>query len=71
MATNFSDVYIRCPFFLTEEGAEIRCEGLLPESQTVLRFKKREWKTKHLENCCREDYERCPLCKGLLEKYEK
>lgn len=60
-----------CPFYDTENNTSITCEGIFAPSVITMRFKcskdKKVWQE---ENCFLFEYEKCPVARGLIEKYE-
>lgn len=69
------DAYARCPFYRGikkgQRGGKIECtEGPL-RARTTLTFRR----TRDLDNffecrCC-GDYEKCPVCRLIMENYEE
>lgn len=60
------DIYVRCPFYKKEGGAEVRCTGMCGES-TVHYFKSGAAKQEFKEDFCNEFYWNC-ACYRALEK---
>lgn len=51
--------YILCPFFRAHSEKEILCEGHVPESTNVIRFKSVGEKNKQQTIFCEGCYQRC------------
>lgn len=70
MSTKYSDVNVRCPYYLRERDTEIMCEGLEKGSELAVEFKGKQYKKKYREKYCGGDYEKCKLCQCIEEKYK-
>lgn len=57
---------IRCPFFVGHDERRIVCEGLLPGSRVINKFKRESSKNRTENNLCAGDYVRCPLYQALM-----
>lgn len=76
MATSRNDVRVRCPFYRydecsKEQGPQITCEGLVPDSCISVSFRDVDSWERHLVACCCGNYVQCPVYRMLLEKYEE
>ena len=67
----WSTVKIRCPFFHKEDGRSIVCEGMIPGTLTIVRFRAEKREELHVHTYCQRDYERCYLCRALTKKYDE
>lgn len=70
MSTDYASVDVKCPFYITEEGKKIRCEGLERGCCTVLEFRGKKFKDEVKEKFCTGDYEKCKLYALINKKYE-
>ena len=71
MATNWSDVYVKCPFFKSEKANDLSCENIISGGVSCRhRFATKREKTQHMERCCFSRYKKCVYYRVLLsEKY--
>lgn len=60
---------IECPFFLTETGKTISCEGVEDGTKNLMRFESSEDKVAYIEEHCCHYPNECKLRKILEEKY--
>ncbi len=61
-----------CPFYLSETGKSVVCEGLSEHNVLELKFSRSTYFRTHKENfCCSMNYETCPIGKMLFAKYEE
>ena len=69
----WDDKTAKCPFFKTNEGKNIVCEGLSKDTKTMVCFNqarlKAEYKDKHCDSI--KHYPDCAIAKMLMGKYEK
>lgn len=70
MSTQYTSVYVRCPFYRREARNVVKCEGIVDNSRLAMEFssniQKAEWK----EMMCNEGYTECPLYKVIIaEQY--
>ena len=60
-----------CPFYEMENQNSISCEGVFIPSVITMKFKsgkdKKQWQEKY---CFLFEYNKCPIARGLIEKYE-
>lgn len=61
-----------CPYYITETGQSITCEGLIPGTDTMVRFETTERKKTYQRMHCEVyEYEHCcPMAEALTRKYE-
>ena len=71
MATSYSDVKARCPFFRFSTDKKVVCEGITDSCSTALEFSKGEGKRLHRNLFCDDRYENCEIYRMLEEKYEE
>lgn len=72
MANYAAGARIICPYYDHEAKLSITCEGVLPGSQTLSRFREEKNKQIWQETFCEtHGYCKCPLAAKLNEKYEK
>lgn len=71
MPTNYEDVRVKCPFFISSSDKCITCEGITDDCTLTLEFRKNKMKKQYRRNNCEEDYEDCELYKTLERKYEE
>lgn len=66
-------VHVECPFYKHDDCARvITCEGLVPDSDTKLRFRNREQLKKHMRQfCCCRSYITCELYRALMQNYDE
>ena len=59
----YTDKYVLCPFYLSENGAVIRCEGFSPSSRLLVSFDGKDSLSAHKCEYCRSlpGYSHCPL----------
>lgn len=70
MATDYGSVDTKCPFYITEDAAKIKCEGVEKGSSTVLEFRGKKFKNDVKQRYCEGDYEKCKLYQMLDQKYK-
>ncbi len=70
MATNYSSIDVKCPYYVNEDHTVINCQGVLKGS-TVQKhvFKNKKLKEFHKIIYCNDitRYKRCKIC-TLIEK---
>lgn len=59
---------VKCPFYKTESGNSIKCEGLI-SSTCNNNFGNNALKRKHWKSYCCEDYDKCIVNESLMRKY--
>lgn len=70
---SYRQVYVRCPFYLYDDGKRrIICEGLIDDSSLALIYKRKaDYETQITVFCC-EHYEKCEVYRLLMEnKYKE
>lgn len=65
MATSTGADYIKCPFFHEHGDYAIKCEGLIPGSETIAAFRKKEEKLKQQHIFCEDCWERCEIARSI------
>lgn len=77
MSTKYSDVYAKCPYYVTEEGNYVYCEGYCKQNARIgLSFTHRKYKDLHLNAYCRKivsakyGFPECPVYKMLEKELE-
>ena len=69
---SFRQVDVLCPFYASDNGkTSIACEGILPKTTIITRFRRPKKYEAHIETMCSKDYEHCRIFKILMEKYEE
>ena len=72
MANKTVESYIKCPFYLREQGNLITCEGFVKNTCMTTKFRGSEEKKAHLRrNCFCEDGGACFMAASLFRKYEE
>lgn len=70
MPNKSTEVYIKCPFYLSENRNFISCEGFVADTCMTTRFPDAESKKEHLRtHCFLEDGGDCGMATGLFAKY--
>ena len=70
MSNKTTEVLIKCPFYLTERGNVISCEGFVKNTCMTTRFPDSAMKKQHIQtHCAHEDGGECPMAKSLFAKY--
>lgn len=65
-------VEVGCPFYKHDDSARIiTCEGLVPDTDTKLRFARREQRRAHMQTFCCGRYICCELYRALMNNYEE
>ena len=71
MANKKINVDALCPFFITEAGKSITCEGIIGK-EVLNRFDTQEEKIAHEEKyCTKYSCEECGIYKANIEKYKQ
>ncbi len=69
---DFLDSQIQCPFFVSESGLLICCEGLLDTTCMTTSFPDKEAKLQHINCYCKKkDGGSCLMATSLFEKYKR
>lgn len=69
---SYRQVDVRCPFYASDNGkTSIACEGILPRTTLITRFRRPKKYINHIETACSGDYESCTIYKILMQKYEE
>lgn len=70
MKNDTSDLLTVCPFYLDNTSNSIVCEGLQNKSKISQHFDKKADKAFYQNcYCYKFNYNKCPICKALKEKY--
>lgn len=68
---SYKQVHVGCPFYRHDDGRRVvTCEGLVPESDTKLRFFSRDERERHMDRYCCGRYICCELYRALMGKYD-
>jgi hypothetical protein len=64
--------YAVCPFYKHETEVTVSCEGIIGARAVVIKFGDPNKAWSHKENYCKDmdGYQRCAICKALMEKWE-
>lgn len=65
---DYGAVNVLCPFYKDETRNSIRCEGIV-SAACVNNFADVNGKRAHKRNYCCSNYQNCPLCSVLMNKY--
>lgn len=67
MATTFRSADVLCPFYRKEDNRSIYCEGIVPGSTIIFRFRgKKKFEIQHKTFCCGR-YGYCEINRMLME----
>ena len=70
MANKTVEAYIKCPFYLREQGNLITCEGFIKGTCMITKFGSPQEKKAHLkQSCFHETGGSCFMAAGLFRKY--
>lgn len=58
----------KCPFYISNQGNGITCEGLISKTTCTQNFFNPASKNKHLNKFCYDNYNRCEFAKALMEQ---
>lgn len=70
MGTTYRSADVKCPFYKTDIGKNIVCEGFKAGCDTEHKFRRKDTKDKHMKSFCENEYCKCSMYKLLLKKYE-
>lgn len=69
---SYRQVDVLCPFYASDNGkTTIACEGILPKTTMLTRFRRPKKYVHHIETACSGDYKSCEIYKILMTKYER
>lgn len=70
---NWMEAYTKCPFYICEYKRSITCEGFEDGMESNMnKFKTEEEKSNFVKQyCCSMNYEKCKLCRMIMEKYKE
>jgi hypothetical protein len=71
MATRYRDTEAKCPYFRSDNGKEIRCEGITDGCSTILRFYSNKDKSIQRNTFCDAKYKNCEVFRMLEDKYDE
>lgn len=73
MGTDWKSVNVKCPFYIDEDAASIKCEGMMPKSTLRQRFRNVRDKDFTKMVHCEKKYAQCPIYLMLMKYkyYEK
>lgn len=61
-----------CPFYRSEDGRSVHCEGFQDESSVIMWFRRTEQMNNWVNSRCRTfSYKRCPIARQLMLMYEE
>lgn len=69
---SYRQVYVKCPFYLYDDGARrICCEGIAPETTVATMFHHRSQMQQHMRIFCEDAFTCCELYRAVMAaKYE-
>lgn len=69
---SYRQVYVKCPFYLYDDGARrICCEGIAPETTVATMFRHRGQLQQHMRIFCENAFTCCELYRAVMAaKYE-
>lgn len=68
---SYRQVYVKCPFYLYDDGARrICCEGIAPETTVATMFHHRSQMQQHMRIFCENAYACCELYRAVMTKYD-
>lgn len=65
------DTYVKCPFYVWEEGNRLCCEGVTEKSSVQILFADKSVRREYERRLCKKDWKNCPLAQALTLKWEK
>ena len=72
MSTSWRSADVKCPFYKSDDGKQnIFCEGLIPNSSVVVRYRRKEDYLRQIDSVCCRNYESCRVNRMLMGKYEE
>lgn len=69
MASKVSLLDIKCPFYLAQQEAAVKCEGIIPDTSIRNIFKNNVDKNFHMRVWCAENFAECECYKAINQKY--
>lgn len=62
---------VKCPFYREDKRDTIKCEGTIPDSNSINTFLRHEDKKLQMTLFCEEDYQKCEHYRAVIAaKYE-
>lgn len=69
---SFRQVYVKCPFYLYDDGAgRICCEGAVDGTTMATLFRHRGQLQQHMRIFCENAYTCCELYRAVMAKYNE
>lgn len=69
---SFRQVYVKCPFYLYDDGAgRICCEGAVGGTTMATLFRHRGQLQQHMRIFCENAYACCELYRAVMTKYDE
>lgn len=69
---SFRQIDVQCPFYKHDDGKRrITCEGLVDRSSLSLTYLSKKDYEIQIETFCCKHFDRCEVCRMLMEKYEE
>ena len=71
--TAYDDVDVLCPFYIASvrKDRTIVCEGPLPRTKNLLRFRRGEEFSAYMRRYCDRSYKSCEICRAAQKKWEE
>ena len=70
MSTDWRSAYTKCPFYKTEDGKKVECEGVHEKTSINIVFTSTKEKIKYKAIYCESSYQECPYAKLLYNKWD-
>ena len=71
MAGTWRKVLIKCPYYRTDDGGKINCEGLIADTYVSIRFPSGEALNRHAKKYCQDKWRECPYAEAVGRKYDE
>lgn len=71
--SDFRDKYVKCPFYVSQDGKKVHCNGFSDNSHLHIAFDNKESKDAHVESRCNSmfGYLKCPLYPIIAKRFEE
>lgn len=71
--SDFRDKYVKCPFYVSQDGKKIHCNGFSDDCHLHVAFETKESKETHVEKSCNSvfGYLKCPLYPVIAKRFEE
>lgn len=67
---SYKQVYVRCPFYRTDDGKNrISCEGIGEGSTLTSYYRSHPEYEKQMDIFCSLHYSKCEIARAIMEKY--